>query len=433
MSKREHGSRIADNPSAKSLLEVLPLAKAVKAISGAMKGLGSKSETVDRIQRSAMEVLRQSDVLELPDRFNDAFADRGWIATQSFRVDTMRRAVDLHGEGRLEDAEREILAWFDEDNINLFAINRSKRFDATGRRWDQLREALRLTMAERYWAAVPLILIACDGLASEVLGTSPFEKEANLTVFDSVAGHPNSLPTFIAKMTKGVRKSSSAEMTLPLRHGILHGRSLGYANRVVCMKAWLLMVALVDWACDKATEDERAREHRSRQDLGWGGIAERMRKTQADRWAMDAYEPRTNAGPFDHDMDPDLPESAILEFLTCWQVQNYGHMAKHAASLVQKPVSKLAGDLRANGELARLTRFDLRVVRQPTVALAEADVYMEGVVPKGTVRGLFRVLAHRNTEDGNVAMPSDPGRWYVKQSCMVEFMQGRTIGDSDPG
>ena len=115
-----------------------------------------------------------------------------------------------------------------------------------------------------------MILIACDGLASDVLGTSPFEKDADLTVFDSLAGHPTSVPAFIASLTKGVRKSSSAKMTMPLRHGILHGRSLGYANKVVRMKAWLLMVALVDWACDKTTEDERVSEHRSSQEMGWG-------------------------------------------------------------------------------------------------------------------------------------------------------------------
>ena len=433
MNKQDDTSRIADNPSVKRMSAVLPLVGVVKAITGAMKRFGSTSETVDRIHQSAVDVLRQSDVLELPDRFNDAFADQGWIATQSFGVKSMRRALDLHGEGRLEDAEREILASFDEDNINLLAINRSKQFDATGQRWHQLREALRLTLAQRYWSAVPLILIACDGLASEVLGTSPFSKEdADLTVFDSVAGHPTSLSTLIAKVKKGVRKSTSDEMTLPLRHGILHGRSLGYANRVVCMKAWLLMVALVDWACDKSTEDERASEHRSALDMGWNKIAAKVQKTQADRKAMEEYESRTNTGPFDGNLDPDLPEFAILEFLTHWQAENYGHMAKRAVNLVGKPVSKLAGNLRATGELAHLRRFDLREVRQPSVAMAEADVYMEGVRPKGTVSGLFRVSAHRITDSGEVAMPSDSARWYVQQSCMMELIQGRTIGDASP-
>ena len=110
------------------------------------------------------------------------------------------------------------------------------------------------------------------------------------------------------------------------------------------------MVALVDWACDKTTEDERVSEHRSSQEMGWGEIAEVRRRTQAARQAIDARIGRgTNTGPFDDQLDPELPESAILKFLSCWQTRNYGHMARLAVNLVSKPVSKLAGDLRASG------------------------------------------------------------------------------------
>ena len=69
-------------------------------------------------------------------------------------------------------------------------------------------------------------------------------------------------------------------------------------------------------------------------------------------------------------------------------------------------MSRLAGELRAAGEPARLTRFGIRLVRQTTVAVAEAEVYMEGHGPAGIVHGVFRVLAERGTEDGELAMPS---------------------------
>ena len=77
---------------------------------------------------------------------------------------------------------------------------------------------------------MPLILIACDGFTPDVLGTSPFEKDANLTAFESITGHSNSLPFLIKELTTGVRKSSDEELTLPLRRGILHGQLLGYAS-----------------------------------------------------------------------------------------------------------------------------------------------------------------------------------------------------------
>ena len=183
------------------------------------KKLDISNKGLEKIHQTPNDMLQQSGVLTLPDRFNDTFARKGWVATGSMSVDTMRTALELYEAGKNQEAEDEIIAWFQEDRINLFAIVRAKRFNKADNRWHQLREALELTFEERYWSAVPLIVIACDGFASDVLGTNPFEKDADLTAFDSITGHPHSLP-FLIK-----------ELTLPLRHGILHGQSLGYANR----------------------------------------------------------------------------------------------------------------------------------------------------------------------------------------------------------
>ena len=64
-----------------------------------------------------------------------------------------------------------------------------------------------------------------------------------------------------------------------------------------------------------------------------------------------------------------------------------GNPSGRAINSTQKLLSRLAGDLRATGDGARLNRFHLCIVRQPTVALAEADVYMEAATFKGDIRG----------------------------------------------
>ena len=225
----------------------MPLIRLVKNVVGLTRKFGITNERLDRLYETSEIALEQSDIIELPDRFNDAFAEKGWIATNSMSADIMRRALELHRAGKEIEAENEIVSWFKEDTITLFAINRAKKFNKASNRWEQIHEALKLTLEERYMSAVPLILIACDGFASDVMGASPFAKDADLTAFDSITGHSNSLSSLVRLVTKGVRKSSNDELTLPLRHGILHGQSLGYANRTVCAKSWLLMIALVDW------------------------------------------------------------------------------------------------------------------------------------------------------------------------------------------
>ena len=111
-----------------------------------------------------------------------------------------------------------------------------------------------------------------------------------------------------------------------MRHGILHGQSLGYANRIVCMKAWLLMIALVDWAHDKTSEEDRIRELQSSAPVSFQDLAQRIRKNESVRRVMEAFEPREILGPFTGSLDKTSPEFAIVDFMTCWKDRNYGKM-----------------------------------------------------------------------------------------------------------
>lgn len=373
--------------------------------------------------------------MNLPDQFNDAFASRGWIATSSMSVEVMRAALALHAAGETDAGEKLILDWvLEPSTINLFAINRSKSFNKAHGRWDQLREALKLTEEERYWSAVPLILIACDGLASDVLGISPFEKNADLSLFDSMVAHPSSLPALIDSITKGIRKSSDDELSFPMRHGILHGRSLGYANRPVCGRAWMLMIALVDWAIDQRDEEARKAKEEERQTTSWSVLSASIQKNAADKKAIESFIARHWEGPFLEDAPEDGPPFAFREFLSAWQKKNFGTMAKRAVNITQQPHNHLAGRMRSDAEFIELLEFEILSVTQTAVARAEAYIRMKGKTLKGVVGGEFLVLAFRNTANGEIAMPTDEGMWHVQQGCIFDLMHERTIaaGKSNP-
>lgn len=418
---------IADLPSAREMSTALPFAKVARGLANLALKAGVGGERAQRILDSADELLAQSDILDLPDRFNAAFAESGWIATSSLSADTMRAALKRHEEGDDQAAEAVILDWLTPEIVNLFAITRSKSFGDVHGRWDQLREALALTEEGRYWSAVPLILIACDGFASDVLGTSPFEKNADLALFDSVVGHPTSLPAAVARVTKGVRKSSDEPLSLPLRHGILHGRSLGYANRTVCGKAWMLMIALVDWAVDKREEETRQAKDVARRATSWRDLGKSLKKNRADKEQIEAFNRRQWVGPFDSDLADDEPAFAFREFLHGWKTKNFGLMAKRAVNITQQKHGHLAGRMRSDAEHIRLTDFEIISVSQTTVARAEARVRMSGQTLKGDVGGEFMILAFRHTPQGNIAMPTDPGAWQVQQGCIFDLMHERTI------
>ena len=429
MSQDKKTTRISDNPTAKRTKEALLIAKGAKSVTGLLRKLSITTENIEKIHYAADAALKQSDILDLPDRFNDAFSVEGWIATGSLSVDTMRQALDLYESGTKQEAEDAILSWFQRERIALFAVQRAKRFNKARNRWDQLQEALNLTFEERYWAAVPLILIACDGFASDVLGTSPFEKDADLTAFDSIVGHPNSLQVLIRKITKRVRKSSDDQLALPLRHGILHGQSLGYANRTVCMKAWLLMIALVDWAYDKESGEKRKLEEQTASATGFREAVRSLQKTEDDKRLMNAHEVREIVGPFGNKLDKNTPEHAILEFLQAWKSRNYGKMAERSLNLSRESIKKMAGQLRRDAELIELGDFELRCVHQTTVARADAVALLKGITRAGGREGQYRIVAFRHTQNGEIAMPADTGTWLIQEACMFDLLHGRSIDE----
>ena len=86
----------------------------------------------------------------------------------------------------------------------------------------------------------------------------------------------------------------------------------------------------------------------------------------------------------------------------------------------------MAGQLRRYSEFIDLRDFEIRSVRRSTVVRADALVFLKGSKPNGDVEGEFQVVAFRHTTEGDIAMPTDPGRWFVQQACIFDLMDGRT-------
>lgn len=415
---------IADNPATKELKSILPVMRAVRFIAGLVERAGIRKEAIHGFRAKIDEVVQQADILDLPDRFNNAFGAKGWIAVGSgLSVDVMKSALAFHDFGDHQAAEKQLVDWFTKENIELFVILRSRRFHVAHLRDDQLKEALNLYLEERYMAAVPLILIACDGFASDVSGISPFEKDADLSCFDSITGHPTSLPTLIKLVTKGIYRSRDDSMDIPQRHGILHGRALGYANKVTCAKAWLLMMALVDWAIAKSSEESRREEFNRNNNLTLKEVLEGASKVRAETRAMEAFRPYEAVGPFQKPFKPDGPEEAVFAFLSGWQAKNYGEMAQHAVNSLREPIKKMAGEMRNMASFVELEKFEVLKIRYSTVARCDVRVWVKAKTWRKYVEGEFALLMFRYTSEGEMAMSADQdSMWTVQQACIYNIM-----------
>lgn len=92
--------------------------------------------------------------------------------------------------------------------------------------------------AGRYHASVPVVLALIDGLVSEVNENQRgfFAADVDLRAWDSIAAHDKGLNAIARIFQKTQRKTTTEPISVPYRHGILHGRDLGYDNQLVATK-----------------------------------------------------------------------------------------------------------------------------------------------------------------------------------------------------
>lgn len=98
-----------------------------------------------------------------------------------------------------------------------------------------------------------------DGIVSDVSKhVGLFAERTDVTVDDSIAAHPSGLFAVIGVLAKSRTVTNEEPISIPYRHGILHGRELAYDNKTSAAKCWSLVFAIRDWA--KSFEEAKQRE-----------------------------------------------------------------------------------------------------------------------------------------------------------------------------
>ena len=124
-----------------------------------------------------------------------------------------------------------------------------------------IEKAIDHHFAGAYEASIPILLAQADGMAFDLTGRTFFSKQnSDLYVDDeTLAGMANSLPVVRGIFSDWVTDTGSHGLLS--RHGILHGRDLGYATKVNSTKTIVLVGALAEYF-PQAVEDVGARLRR---------------------------------------------------------------------------------------------------------------------------------------------------------------------------
>ena len=319
-------AKIEDNDSFRDLRGQATAMKAVgkiaKIAGSAVKRMGGNPARLEQFAARAEALIEQATMLsQFPDRFNARFAQRGWIAYDSLDVPVATRALELADAGDLPGAEQVLADSIDEKHLN-FQLLRLGSIRAFSPRLRLAKLAATDYIEGRYHASVPIVLMLLDGFVNDLGNLGFFAEKTDLEAWDSIAAHITGLPELKKLMNTQRKTTRTEEITVPFRHGILHGNDLGYANKLVAAKCWAALFATAEWARQRergtTAPEDRTPTPTLRESL------ESLAATKRAGRLLNEWKPR-EVGL--EDPIEGTPEFVVVEFLRAWQQKNYGLMA----------------------------------------------------------------------------------------------------------
>ena len=366
------------------------------------------------------------DLVQLAVSFQVAFIELGWLFSESTNVETAKKALRAFERGRSDEAEAVLVADFEGERLD-YVVMRMCNLSEFMQRKEQLVEAAELTREGRYLSATPLLLIVADGVGSDAFGKSIFAEGVELEELNSFAGQPDALPELIRNICQTRRKTSSEQLDFPFRNGIIHGRDLGYGNRLVNAKCWSLLGCIADVIeARNAAEALKPEPEPSLRDT----LASHARSMELERQIKE-WKPRPVIDKRIHvvgdtvsSLNEHEPEAALAEFLQAWKTGNYGRMAQMTLYFDEETTNRHAGEIRKFME--GTTLMDAEICRiedeAPAVAMVTVDLKLCSEGQEYIDNFVFRMIC-QDGKGGAAVRGHEGAIWLI-----VEGYQSRWWG-----
>ena len=243
-----------------------------------------------------------------------------------------KQCISLATEGHIDDAEKVLVDYYSSEEIE-HELNTMIAVKAFRDRMPLAKKALIDFKEGRYYSTILVIMSLLDGMVNEIQHRGFFSKEVDLIAWDSIAAHSKGLQKLVTVLSQPRKKTRAETISIPYRHGILHGMDLGYDNQIVAVKSWVALFATRDWAllAERNQLEAPPPEH----EKSLKEIFRDLQDIERDREALKKWLPRNlkigvdiplNGNP--KGFPKNTPEQKLAEFLEYWKSNNYGFMAK---------------------------------------------------------------------------------------------------------
>jgi len=415
--------KIIDNPTSAELLKQLEAFENLEPLYKALPFAPNLEEAFNELKK----IKKQAEIMKVPDRFNERFASLGWIAYESMNMKVMQESIIIHDVEGKDAAEQFLADSYDADCLEcgIRWFNGSPEF----RRRIRLAELAKQDyLAGRYHACIPLLLSLLDGLVNDVSKHVGFFAEStDVTAWDCIAGHESGLQELAALMTKGRNKTNEDPISVPYRHGILHGRELSFDNKLVAAKVWAALFSVRDWSVSIA---DGKKTPKPKEEKSWSEIFAQLAENERQKKLLAEWKPRNNeevaylphAGGADN-LPLGTPERAVAEFIENWMANRYGLLAKSLLYSTNDSLGKRSG--RAREDFGRRVPISYKVLSIEDQAASVSHVEVEltfdeegaSIFSQASVRSIYQ-----NNENNAIVRTDSDGVWKIEQNSFSEIL-----------
>jgi hypothetical protein len=419
----EKPSEIKDIQSAKNLKEQTAQVDAVRKALPFFELLGVDTAKLEPHFQKFDEAAKETEKYHiLSDPFNELFSSRGWIAHELLPAKVMEQAIEKAANSNIDEAEQDLIDYYS-DKIGVF-ITLMKGIKAFRSRITLARKAKEDYEAQRYHACVPVILMLLDGLISELSKNHRgfFAEQSDLEAWDSISAHSKGLGLLSKTLGITRTKTNTDPITIPYRHGILHGHDLNYGSKIVAAKAWAALFSVRDLALkiERGEKDAPPLEE-SKPEPSLLEVLEQIRESYETTEKWKSWQPRKLQLGLDFlqtgepkDFLEGSPERKCVEFLFYWTKQNYFEMAKCLWNPSQLSHKKMAGELRTRYDNERLIQFEIFDVRDVSQDFTELKVKCCFETSSETKQKNLLFKVHNRDENNKMAIWGQSGsEWFL--------------------